>query len=74
MSRQMSSMTGMVRSARNTPAGPRVSPMLMSTPYFLGISMSYRQISTPPERMVQMTTSAPFSASARSMVATTLAG
>ena len=34
MSRQIESITGIVRNARNTPDGPRVSPMLMSTPYF----------------------------------------
>ncbi len=70
----MPSITGMVRSARKMPDGPRVSPMLVSTPYFLGISMSLRQTSTPPARMVTSTASAPFSASARSMVASTLAG
>ncbi len=55
-------------------AGPRVSPTLMSTPYFLGISMSCRQTSVLPARMVVSTTSAPLSASARSSVASTLAG
>ena len=39
--------------------GPRVSPTLVSTPYFLGISMSCRQTSVPPARMVVSTTSAP---------------
>ena len=74
MSRQMSSMTGMVRRARKMPDGPRVSPILMSTPYFFGISMSVRQTWTPPARMVQTTPSAPSRASARSVVAQTLAG
>ena len=74
MSRQMSTITGIVRKARKIPAGPRVSPTLMSTPYFLGISMSCRQIWTPPARMVQTTPSAPSSAAARLSVATTVAG
>ena len=48
------------------PAGPRVSPTLRSTPYFLGISMSCRQTSVLPVRMVVRTTSAPWSAWRRS--------
>ena len=48
MSWQIPTITGMVRRARKMPEGPRVSPTLVSTPYFLGISMSWRQTLTPP--------------------------
>ena len=74
MSLQMSSIVGMVRSARKMPLGPRVSPTLMSTPYFLGMRMSCFQTSVLPQRMVMQTASAPFRTSFRSVVATTLAG
>ncbi len=56
------------------PAGPRVSPTLISTPYFLGISMSPHQMSTPPFKIVQTTPLAPLRASTRSVVDCTLAG
>ncbi len=74
MSRTISSMGFIVRRKRNMPLGPRVSPTLMSTPYFFGISISCRQISVLPARMVVRTTSAPLSASALSSVASTFAG
>ena len=67
MSLAMSSMTGMVRRARKMPLTLRVSPMLVSTPYFLGIRMSCCHTSTPPARMVQRTASAPLRASLRFM-------
>src|SRR3712207_2844429 len=54
----MSSIAGMVRSARKIPEGPRVSPMLVSTPYFLGISMSLRQTDSGEASIVQSTASA----------------
>src|SRR5512138_3109658 len=74
MSRTMSSIGLIVRRKRKMPLGPRVSPTLMSIPYFLGISMSCRQTSVLPDRIVVRTTSAPLSASARSSVAATFAG
>ncbi len=74
MSEQMSSITGIVLSALNIPDGPRVSPTFMSTPYFFGISISYRHILTPPAKIVHITPSASFSASALSLVAITFAG
>ena len=52
MSRAMSSITGAVRIARKMPEGPRVSPILVSMPNSLGISMSERHTSVRPTRMV----------------------
>ena len=53
---------------------PRVSPMLMSTPYFFGISMSCRQTAVPPARIVTQHGVRALQRLLRSMVATTLAG
>ena len=68
MSLQISSSRGMLRRARKIPETLRVSPMLVSTPYFLGTSISCLQMSMPPLNTVQSTPSAPLRASARSVV------
>jgi hypothetical protein len=74
MSRQMASISGMVRRARKMPEGPRVSPTLISTPYFFGIRMSCCQTSSSPQRIVVRTASASLSALRRSVVAESVAG
>ena len=68
MSAQMSSISGMFRRARKIPETLLVSPTFMSTPYFLGISISWRQMSTSPLKTVHKTPSAPLSASILSSV------
>ena len=65
----MSIIVGIVRRTRKIPLTPRVSPTLMSTPYFLGISMSCCQIFVVPHRMVMITASAFLSTSQRSVLA-----
>ena len=74
MSRQISSIVGMVRNALKTPLGPLVSPTLMSIPYFSGIKMPCCHTLEEPQRMVTTTASAPSRTSRRSVVAVTVAG
>ena len=47
--------------------GPLESPILMSTPYCFGISMSVRQTSSPPTKIVVTTASAAGRAARRSV-------
>ena len=73
MSRAIATISGIVRRARKMPLGPRVSPMLVSMPYFLGMRMSCCQTLVAPRRMVTQTASAPARAWRRSVVVVTLA-
>ncbi len=71
ISRAMPTSTGTLRSAREMPAGPTVSPMGNGTPKRTEVSRSHAMLSSPPVEMHTTTKSAPVSASERSVVART---
>ena len=74
MSRQIETMTGIVRSARNIPEGPRVSPTFVLMPNLFGMRTSCFHTLTSPERIVQIAASAPLRAALRFVVGTIFAG
>ena len=55
MSRAMPTSTGMLRSARDTPPGPTVSPTGWWIPWRAGISRSWRMLANPPVEMFTTT-------------------
>ena len=73
MSRAIATISGMVRNARKIPLGPRVSPTLVSIPYFFGIKISCCQTFVDPRNMVTQTALAFANAARRSTVVDTVA-
>ena len=65
----MSTMAGIIRSAREAPPGITVSPTGWYTPYLRGITTSLSHDPRPPTAIVQMTTVAPLKAFLRSVCA-----
>src|SRR5450756_2343446 len=69
MSSAMSSMTGMVRRARNTAPTPEVSAIVWRRPYFFGISKSRSVAAWPPTWITLTAKSAPSRARRRGRAA-----
>ena len=74
MSSTMPISTGAVRRKRNMPAGLRVSPTLIFTPYFSQMYRSFLNTSSGCAISILTTPSAPSMTSVRSVVAISFAG